>query len=178
MIGDTTNNKRCKIIDARKCSSCHCDYYVRYSEDGGSTWLGLSFGGEPGLGGTGCPGYGMTSATQEQALAWLRDEHIAKGRCGCESYTDTTTTTGTSSTASTSSEVTTNPAFQPTPGKCLSKDISPVEVDDSWQDSCKDEEGNLFFEGESLLSCCGCFKYVCSETGTKDAPRYNWAKEV
>ena len=58
--------------------------YVRYSDDGGSSWLGLSFGGVPGVGGTGCPGYGGTSATQAQAIAWLQDEHINKGRCGCE----------------------------------------------------------------------------------------------
>ena len=89
MIGDTTNNKRCKIIDARKCSSCACDYYVRYSQDGGSTWLGLTFGGLPGLGGTGCPGNGMTSSTQAQAIAWLQDEHINKGRCGCKPQVST-----------------------------------------------------------------------------------------
>ena len=83
MIGDPSSNKRCKIIDARKCATCACDYYVRYSEDGGSSWLGLTFGGLPGLGGTGCPGYGFTSATQAQAIAWLQDEHINKGRCGC-----------------------------------------------------------------------------------------------
>merc|ERR1712151_1137903 len=83
MIGDPNTEKRCKIIDNRKCTTCACDYYVRYSEDGGSTWLGLTFGGAPGQGGTGCPGYGMTQATWEQALAWLQDEHINKGRCGC-----------------------------------------------------------------------------------------------
>ena len=64
MIGDSTSNKRCKIIDARKCQTCACDYYVRYSEDGGLSWLGLTFGGLPGLGGTGCPGNGGTSSTQ------------------------------------------------------------------------------------------------------------------
>ena len=78
MIGDTTTLKRCSISDSRNCTTCACDYYVRYSNDGGLTWLGLSFGGVPGLGGTGCPGYGMTSATQTQALAWLQDEHINK----------------------------------------------------------------------------------------------------
>merc|ERR1712215_415329 len=65
MIGDTTNNKRCKIIDARKCATCACDYYVRYSEDGGA------------------------SSTQAQALAWLQDEHINKGRCGCKPQVST-----------------------------------------------------------------------------------------
>jgi len=89
MIGDTTNNKRCKIIDARKCATCACDYYVRYSEDGGASWLGLTFGGVPGLGGTGCPGNGGTSSTQAQALAWLQDEHINKGRCGCKPQVST-----------------------------------------------------------------------------------------
>jgi len=83
MIGDPTSNKRCKIIDARKCQTCACDYYVRYSEDGGSSWLGLTFGGLPGLGGTGCPGNGGTSSTQAQAIAWLQEQHIDKGRCGC-----------------------------------------------------------------------------------------------
>merc|ERR1711872_293324 len=83
MIGDTNTEKRCQIIDAKKCETCACDFYVRYSEDGGSTWLGLSFQGEPGLGGTGCPGYGMTQATWDQALDWLKDKHIDKGRCGC-----------------------------------------------------------------------------------------------
>ena len=72
MIGDPTSNKRCKIIDASNCQTCACDYYVRYSEDGGLSWLGLSFGGLPGLGGTGCPGTGETSSTQAQALAWLQ----------------------------------------------------------------------------------------------------------
>merc|ERR1712215_81525 len=89
MIGDTTNNKRCKIIDARKCATCACDYYVRYSEDGGASWLGLTFGGVPGAGGTGCPGNGGTSSTQAQALAWLQDEHINKGRCGCKPQVST-----------------------------------------------------------------------------------------
>merc|ERR1712215_557505 len=80
MIGDTTNNKRCKIIDARKCATCACDYYVRYSEDGGVSWLGLTFGGVPGAGGTGCPGNGGTSSTQAQALAWLQDRDDPSGK--------------------------------------------------------------------------------------------------
>ena len=82
MIGETISKKRCKITDARNCPHCSCNYYVQYSEDSGSTWLGLSFEGVPGLGGTGCPGYGRTSATKAQAIAWLKDEHVAKGRCG------------------------------------------------------------------------------------------------
>jgi len=87
MIGDPTSNKRCKIIDARNCQTCACDYYVRYSEDGGMSWLGLSFGGLPGLGGTGCPGNGGTSSTLAQAIAWLQEQHIDKGRCGCTGET-------------------------------------------------------------------------------------------
>jgi len=85
MIGDNNSNKRCKIIDARKtCPYCACDFYVRYSEDGGATWLGLDFNGNAGVpGATGCPGYGYTSATQTQAIAWLQDKHIDLGRCGC-----------------------------------------------------------------------------------------------
>ena len=34
-------------------------------------------------------GYGMTSATQAQAIAWLQDEHINKGRCGCKDQVST-----------------------------------------------------------------------------------------
>jgi len=84
MIGDSSNSKRCKIVDARKCPTCACDYYVRYSEDGGATWLGLDFNGNAGIpGATGCPGYGYTSATQTQAIAWLQDKYIDQGRCGC-----------------------------------------------------------------------------------------------
>ena len=72
---------------------------------------------------------------------------------------------------------TTVPTFKPTPGKCLTKDISPVEADKNWEDGCKDEDGrkynyfnpintafidilsgNLYVPGDSLVSCCGCFK--------------------
>merc|ERR1711872_125823 len=88
MIGDSSNSKRCKIVDARKCLTCACDYYVRYSEDGGATWLGLDFNGNAGIpGATGCPGYGYTSATQTQAIAWLQDKYIDQGRCGCTGET-------------------------------------------------------------------------------------------
>jgi len=81
MIGDTTSQKRCRIAES---TTGACDYYVKYSEDGGATWLGLSFEGVAGVGGTGCPGYGKTQATQTQAIAWLVDHHIEKGRCGCK----------------------------------------------------------------------------------------------
>jgi len=81
-IGDLTNNKRCYISDAKECARCACDYYVRYSEDGGLSWLTLTWGGVPG--GTGCPGYGKTSATKADAIAWLQDKHIDMGRCGCK----------------------------------------------------------------------------------------------
>jgi len=57
----------------------------------------------------------------------------------------------------------------------LKKDISPIEFDENWQHSCKDEEGNSYLEGNSLWSCCGCFKYVCSYTKAK---RYTWTKGV
>ena len=86
-IGDPTSNKRCTISDKRNCTTCACDYYVKYSEDGGKTWLGLSFGGQPG--GTGCPGYGFTSATQKQAIDWLQDKYIDTGLCGCETQETT-----------------------------------------------------------------------------------------
>merc|ERR1719394_976597 len=84
LIRDIDGNKMCYIADARKCTTCACDYYVRYSEDGGVTWLGLDWNGNAGTGGTGCPGYGQTSATQTDALNWLRDKHIDEGRCGCK----------------------------------------------------------------------------------------------
>jgi len=70
------------------------------------------------------------------------------------------------------------PTFKSTPGKCMTKDNSPVEVDENLMDGCKDKAGNFYPPGDSLLSCCGCFKYKCSETGTQKTPTYNWSKEV
>ena len=52
-----------------------CDYYVKYSDDGGSTWKGLTFGGAPG--GTGCPNTKPT--TMAQTLAYLKDKNIDQG---------------------------------------------------------------------------------------------------
>ena len=81
---------------------------------------------------------------------------------------ETTTTTTTTPTPSP-----TIPPFQQTPGECLTKDNTPVEVDEYWDSSCKDNEGttlnnrsnsyeqfsgNSYVEGSSLMSCCGCFK--------------------
>merc|ERR1719228_2504570 len=80
-IGDVSNNKLCRIFDATSCSTCACDYYIKYSQDGGASWLGLTFGGTPG--GSGCPGNGGAS-NQALALDWLVEEHIEKGRCGCD----------------------------------------------------------------------------------------------
>ena len=69
------------------------------------------------------------------------------------------------------------PPIHQTPGKCMNKDITPVELDETWQDSCKDDNGNSqtnkskyqyliikhagnsYSEGSSLMSCCGCFRY-------------------
>lgn len=83
-IGDPSTNQWCRISDATACTTCACDYYVKYTSDGGANWLGLSFSGTAGVGGTGCPGApGYTSSTQAQATTWLENEHIAAGLCGC-----------------------------------------------------------------------------------------------
>jgi len=72
------------------------------------------------------------------------------------------------------------PPFHPTPGKCLAKDNSPVELDEAWKDYCRDEDGNAYMEGSSLMSCCGCFKYECTKTQEHDylPPSYIWTKTV
>merc|ERR1719369_2400708 len=71
-----------------------------------------------------------------------------------------------------------NPPFHPVPGECLTKDNTPVDVDEQWEASCKDDEGNSYVEGSSLLSCCGCFKYMCIQEDGYLPPRYSWTKEV
>ena len=93
--------------------------------------------------------------------------------------TTTKTTTATTATSKTSPTPQTPapPTIHQTPGKCKKKDITPVELDETWQDSCKDDNsnsqtnkskyqyliikhaGNSYSEGSSLMSCCGCFRY-------------------
>jgi hypothetical protein len=53
---------------------------------------------------------------------------------GCTTSTITTTTT-----------TTPMPTAAPTPqttGKCMKKDINPVELDENWKDTCKDDDGD------------------------------------
>mmetsp|Transcript_9527 Transcript_9527/g.14226 ORF Transcript_9527/g.14226 Transcript_9527/m.14226 type:complete len:310 (+) Transcript_9527:1933-2862(+) len=71
-----TGQKICRIDDATTCGSCACNYYVKYSTDGGSTWLGLTFDGTPG--GTGCP---LIGGTADDAKQWLLTKYIAQGYC-------------------------------------------------------------------------------------------------
>ena len=82
VIGDGSD-KKCKIFDSRNCKTCACDYYVRYSEDNGASWLGMSFEGVPGLGGTGCPAGGVGTTTVEQTIDFLQEYYIDEGYCGC-----------------------------------------------------------------------------------------------
>merc|ERR1712238_389717 len=82
VIGDGSD-KKCKIFDSRDCKTCACDYYVRYSEDNGASWLGMSFEGVPGLGGTGCPAGGVGTTTVEQTIDFLQEYYIDEGYCGC-----------------------------------------------------------------------------------------------
>jgi len=81
-IGDSSTGQWCRIYDARNCTSCACDYYVKYSSDNGATWGGVSFSGTGT--GTGCPGApAYTSSNQAQATMWLETKYIAAGLCGC-----------------------------------------------------------------------------------------------
>jgi len=57
-------------------ASTACQYYVRYSTDGGKTFLGLTYEGTPG--GTGCPAGNSDFAS---AVAWLQTKYIAQGYC-------------------------------------------------------------------------------------------------
>jgi len=45
-IGQPSSGKVCTI--AGSCPTCACPYYVRYSVDNGTTWLGYTFQGTPG----------------------------------------------------------------------------------------------------------------------------------
>ena len=77
-IGDGSD-KKCRILDRTESAGSACDYYVRYTEDNGATWLGMTFEGVPG--GTGCPAVGMT--TVEQTIEFLQKYYIDEGYCGC-----------------------------------------------------------------------------------------------
>eukprot|EP00457_Paulinella_chromatophora_P004124 gb/GEZN01004134.1/.p1 GENE.gb/GEZN01004134.1/~~gb/GEZN01004134.1/.p1 ORF type:complete len:627 (-),score=52.81 gb/GEZN01004134.1/:63-1943(-) len=81
LVGPTIGSwpNLCKIVDATKCTSCACTYYVKYSNDGGATWLGLTFGGTPG--GTGCPGTIAGSTALDKAVNWLKSKYIDQGYC-------------------------------------------------------------------------------------------------
>jgi len=73
IIGE--NGRKCQIHDATACSSCACEYYVKYDIDGDATndWLGLSFSGVPG--GTGCCSSVGACSTSLNAAAWLRTQY-------------------------------------------------------------------------------------------------------
>ena len=82
-FGDPQSEKLCRIQDATSCATCVCPYYVKYSEDNGATWKGLTFQGTEG--GTGCPAGGVGSGgTIAKALAWLKTKYIQQGYCGCK----------------------------------------------------------------------------------------------
>ena len=73
-IGAPGDAKVCMITAGSATTACQ--YYVRYSADGGNTWLGLTFEGVPG--GTGCaPGNSDFASSVE----WLRTKYIAQGYC-------------------------------------------------------------------------------------------------
>ena len=82
VIGDGSE-KQCKIFDNRACATCACDYYVRYTEDGGANWLAMSFQGVPNVGGSGCPAGGVGATTVAQTVDFLQKHYIDKGYCGC-----------------------------------------------------------------------------------------------
>ena len=83
-IGDPESGKLCRIQNATTCSTCNCPYYVKYSEDNGITWKGLSFSGTESPAATGCPDGGVGSGgTSEKALEWLKTKYIQQGYCGC-----------------------------------------------------------------------------------------------
>ena len=74
LIGAPGDAKVCMITAGSATTACQ--YYVRYSADGGNTWLGLTFEGVPG--GTGCaPGNNDFASSVE----WLRAKYIAQGYC-------------------------------------------------------------------------------------------------
>merc|ERR1712096_230723 len=96
---------------------------------------------------------------------------------GIETTTETMTTSSSTPTTTPPSTPKTSP-FHQTPGHCLTKDNTPVDIDGHWEDSCKDDEGNSYVEGSSLMSCCGCFKYDCLQQDQHLPPRFSWTKEV
>merc|ERR1719186_2297085 len=65
------------------------------------------------------------------------------------------------------------------PGNCKNKDYVPVDLEENWKDSCRDNEGNSYSEESFLMSCCGCFRYVCTMSQVYPfTPSFNWTKEV
>jgi len=91
--------------------------------------------------------------------------------------TFTAKTTSESGITTTTSEASTATDLEPQtnyPGKCIQKDKVPVDLDDIWKDACKDNEGNSFPTGSMLMSCCGCFKYVCQMS----KELFKWMKEL
>ena len=84
-FGDPQSGKLCRIQDATTCTDCACPFYVKYSEDNGATWKGLSFQGTEDPEATGCPADGVgNGGTIAKAMAWLKTEYIQQGYCGCE----------------------------------------------------------------------------------------------
>ena len=79
-IGAPGAAKVCMIVAGS--ASTACQYYVRYSTDGGKTFLGLTYEGTPG--GTGCPAGNSDFAS---AVKWLQTKYIAQGYCCAEGAT-------------------------------------------------------------------------------------------
>ena len=70
-----TGNNICQIVPGSPTSSC--SYYVKYSSNGGLSWLGLTFQGTPG--GTGCAAIGPSDPAV--AKNWLVTAYINQGYC-------------------------------------------------------------------------------------------------
>ncbi|XP_038048427.1 uncharacterized protein LOC119722403 isoform X2 [Patiria miniata] len=76
------NGRKCRI--GQGSSETACNWYVKYDADGDTVdnWVGLSFGGVPNVGGTGCCASVSDCSTLSGAGAWLKSQH-EEYCCGC-----------------------------------------------------------------------------------------------
>ena len=43
--------------------------------------------------------------------------------------------------------------------KCFENDLEPIDTNESFDEKCLDNAGNVHFENATLTSCCECFRF-------------------